>query len=1094
MNSCRLPAPAASRLAGRSFAALAGRSFAALAALALLFPAAPAGAAARSVTLAEGKKSPKGARETAAKSLSDRFEGMRFRNIGPFRGGRVTAVTGVRGDRLTYYFGATGGGVWKTTDGGGRWQPMSDKDFKAGSVGAVAVSESDPNVVYAGMGEAPIRGNVSKGDGVYKSTDAGRTWTNVGLGDAGQISRVRVHPKDPDLVYVAAQGHVWAPNDERGIYRSSDGGRTWKKVLFVDAKTGASDLAMDPVNPRILYAGFWTVYRKPWTLESGGSGGGIWKSTDGGDTWKKLAGGLPEGIVGKIAVAPSPAREGRVWALVEAEKGGVFRSDDGGEKWTRVNDENKLRQRAWYYTEIYGDPKSADIVYALNTGFYKSQDAGKTFAAIPVPHGDNHDLWIDPDDPLRMIESNDGGANVSVNGGQSWSSIENQPTAQFYRVATDNRTPYRIYGAQQDNTPVVIPSAAPGGGIARTDWYIVGGCESGWIAPNLANPDVVYGGCYGGSITRTDRKTGEEKEVVAWPQLAIGQAAKDLKYRFQWNAPILVSRFDPKTVYHAAQVLLRSRDEGTTWEEASPDLTRNDRAKQGYSGGPITYDDTGIEVYDTIFCVAESPFDAKTLWAGTDDGLVQVTHDGGKTWKNVTPRGIPEWIQINSIELSPHDKSTAYVAATMYKFDDDRPYLYKTTDDGRTWTKIVAGIPDGAFTRVVREDAVRPGLLYAGTETGLYVSFDGGGRWQPFQRNLPVVPITDLAVKNGDLVVATQGRAFWVLDDLSPLEQWKEDIASAPVHLFHPRPALRIAHRGFGEGGPRGAVGENPPGGAIVDYWLAEKPGEKEKTAIEIFAGDRLIRTFSSDKKEDAEEGGEEKPIEAKAGLNRFVWDLKMFPPTLVPKAIIWGDKSGPLVAPGTYRVKLTVGDRSAEDRVEVLPNPDAGASAEDLRKQYEFLEAVRDSLSETHASVIRIRSVKSQIAEVLAHAKEIGKDEPLKAPAKALTDKLTSIEEKLVNPKVKANQDVLNFPPKLDHQFVGLTSVVSSSDAAPAPSAYAYYRELSKQLAAIASELSSVLDKDLSDFNRAVRDAGVPPIVVPKPKDPASPGTGEKA
>ena len=1030
----------------------------------------------------------------AEKPLAERFDGMRFRNIGPFRGGRVTAVTGVVGDRLTYYFGGTGGGVWKTTDGGSRWEPMSDKDFRTGSVGAVAVAESDPNVVYAGMGEAPIRGNVSRGDGVYRSTDAGANWKNVGLSGTRQISRVRVHPKNPDLVYVAAQGHVWAPNDERGIFRSADGGATWKKVLFVDAKTGACDLAMDPINPRILYAAFWQVYRKPWTLESGGTGSGIYKSTDGGDTWKKLAGGLPEGVVGKIGVAASPAREGRVWAIVEAEKGGVYRTDDGGEKWTRVNDENRLRQRAWYYSEIYGDPKSADTVYVLNTGFYRSQDGGKTYTGIPVPHGDNHDLWIDPQDPLRMIEGNDGGANVSVNGGRSWSSIENQPTAQFYRVATDDRTPYRIYGAQQDNTPVVIPSAAPGRGIARTDWYIVGGCESGWIAPNLADPDVVYGGCYGGSITRTDRKTGQEKEIVAWPQLAIGQAAKDLKYRFQWNAPIIVSRFDPKTVYHAAQVLLRSRDEGRTWEEASPDLTRNDRSKQGYSGGPITYDDTGIEVYDTIFCVAESPKDANTLWAGTDDGLVHVTHDGGKTWTNVTPKGIPEWIQINSIELSPHDASTAYVAATMYKFDDDRPYLYKTTDGGRSWTKIVDGIPEGAFTRVVREDTVRPGLLYAGTETGLYVSFDGGGRWAPFQRNLPVVPITDLAVKNGDLVVATQGRSFWILDDLSPLQQWKEEIAASPVHLFHARPALRLALGGFGGGeGARFEGGENPKSGAVVDFWLKDKPAEKEVVTIEFFAGDRPLRKFSSEKKEEGAGEDEDKPIEPKAGLNRFVWDLRMFPPTLVPKAIIWGEKEGPRISPGTYRVRLTAGGKSLEDRFDVVPNPSVAVSAEDLRKQYDFLAQVRDALSQTHESVIQIRAVKDQIKDVLSRAKEIGKEKPLETLAKALQEKLSAIEDKLVNPKIKANQDPLNFPPRLDHQFVGLTSVVASADAAPAPSAYAYFDELRKQLAAVRGELSGVFDKDLADFNRAVRDAGVPPVVVPKPKDEAAPPASEK-
>ena len=910
-----------------------------------------------------------------------------------------------------------------------------------------------------------------------------------------QISRVRVHPKNSDLVYVAAQGRVWGPNEERGVYRSTDGGKSWKRVLFVDAKTGASDLVMDPVNPRVLYAGFWQVYRKPWTLESGGTGGGVWKTTDGGDTWKKLGGGLPEGVVGKIGVAVSPAREGRVWAIVEAEKGGVYRSDDGGEKWTRVNDENKLRQRAWYYSEIYGDPKSADTLYVLNTGFFRSQDGGKTFSPIPVPHGDNHDLWIDPGDPLRMIESNDGGANVSVNGGRSWSSIENQPTAQIYRVATDDRTPYRIYGAQQDNTPVVIPSASASAGIERTDWYIVGGCESGWIAPNLKDPDIVYGGCYGGSITRTDRRTDQEKEIVAWPQLAIGQAAKDLKYRFQWNAPILVSRFDPKTVYHASQILLRSRDEGTTWEEASPDLTRNDKSKQGYSGGPITYDDTGIEVYDTIFCVAESPFEAATLWAGTDDGLVHVTHDGGKTWRNVTPKGIPEWIQINAIELSPHDKSTAYVTATMYKLGDERPYLYKTTDDGRTWTKIVEGIPDGAFTRVVREDAVRPGLLYAGTETGLYVSFDGGGRWEPFQRNLPAVPITDLAIKNGDLVVATQGRSFWILDDLSPLEQWKDAMAEEPVHLFRPRPAMRIDLGGGIEGlPPRGAVGENPPAGGVVDYWLKDKPAEKETVSIEIFAGDRRLRKYSSDKKEDGADEEGEKPLEPKAGLNRFVWDLRMFPPTLVPKAIIWGEKEGPRVSTGAYRVKLTAGGKSWEEKLDVVPNPAVTVSSADLKKQYDFLAGVRDSLSRTHGAVIRIRSAKDQIKTTLSHAKEIDKAAALEKSGKALEEKLSSIEDELVNPKIKANQDVLNFPPRLDHQFVGLTTVVSSADGAPSPAAVAYDAELRKRLADVLGRLSALLEHDLADFNRAVREAGVPPIVVPKEKDEAAPETGAAA
>jgi len=708
--------------------------------------------------------------------LSKFYEGLEFRNIGPFRGGRVTAVAGVRGQPLVFYQGATGGGVWKTTDGGGNWMPVSDKFFKTGSVGAIGVAESDPNVIYVGMGEAPIRGNVSNGDGVYKTTDGGKTWTNVGLKGAYQISRVRVHPKNPDLVYVAAQGHVWGPNAERGIFRSKDGGRTWDKVLFVSDKTGASDLCMDPNNPRVLYAGMWQVYRKPWLLESGGSEGGLYRSTDGGDTWKKLAGGLPEGVVGNIGVAISGARPDRIWTIVEAEKGGVFRSDDGGEKWTKTNSENKLRQRAWYYSRIYADPKNPDEVYVLNTGMYRSNDGGKTFNPIRVPHGDNHDLWIDPDEPDRMINSNDGGANVSFNAGRTWSSVMNQPTAQFYRVITDDRYPYWIYGAQQDNSTIAIASRGRGRGIDANDWYEVGGGESGWIAPKPGDPNIVYSGSYGGHIDRNDHRLNQNRNVVAWPENQIGQAAKDVKYRFQWNAPIVISPHDPNTIYHGAQVLLRSRNEGQTWEEISPDLTRNDKAKQAKSGGPITHDDTGIEIYDTIFYVVESKQEAGTIWVGTDDGLVQLTRDGGKNWSNVTPKGLPEWIRINAIDLSPHDKGKAYVAATMYQFDDLRPHLYKTTDYGKTWTKITTGIPDNAFTRVVREDPGRAGLLYCGTELGLYVSFDDGAHWQPFQQNLPVVPITDLTIKDKDLVVATQGRAFWVLDDVTPLHEYKDAV------------------------------------------------------------------------------------------------------------------------------------------------------------------------------------------------------------------------------------------------------------------------------------------------------------------------------
>ena len=1057
-----------------------------------------AGAAPRSEKASSSKSDKSSPAPAVSSGIGKLYEGLEFRNIGPFRGGRVTAVAGVRGQPLVYYQGATGGGVWKTVDGGSNWQPLSDKDFKTGSVGAVGVSESDPNVVYVGMGEAPIRGNVSHGDGVYKSTDGGKTWTNVGLKNTYQISRVRVHPRNSDLVYVAALGHVWGPNPDRGIFRSKDGGKSWEKVLFVSDRTGASDLCMDPNNPRILYAGLWQVSRKPWALESGGPEGGLYRSTDGGDTWKKLSGGLPEGVVGNVGVAISGARPDRVWTIVEAEKGGVFRSDDGGEKWTKTNSENKLRQRAWYYSKIYADPKNADEVYVLNTGMFRSNDGGKTFNPIRVPHGDNHDLWLDPDDPDRMIESNDGGANVSFNGGRTWSSLMNQPTAQFYRVITDDRYPYWIYGAQQDNTTVAIASRGRGQGIDVTDWYDVGGGESGWIAPKPGDPNIVYAGSYGGAIDRNDHRLGQNREIVGWPQNAIGQAAKDVKYRFQWNAPIVISPHDPNTIYHGAQILLRSRDEGQSWEEISPDLTRNDRSKQGKSGGPITKDDTGVEVYDTIFVLAESRSEPGTIWVGTDDGLVQLTRDGGKNWQNVTPKGIPEWIRINSLDLSPHDKATAYVAATMYQFDDFRPYLYKTTDYGRTWTKIVHGIPDNAFTRVVREDPTRKGLLYAGTELGLYVSFDDGARWEPFQQNLPVVPITDLTVKDKDLVVATQGRAFWVLDDLTPLHEHRDALRNEAVHLFPPRPTVRHAIGGFGDDDEAGPVtlGKNPPAGVLISYFLKSKPSEKDRLTIELLEGDTILRRYTNEKKEKhthkdketdrgaaaaaaPEDERADKPLEPKAGLNRLVWDMRILKPTLLPKAIIWGNSQGPRVAPGKYAVRLKWNGETQTAPFEVKAHPGVGATAEDLRRQFELLRDTRDGLSATHDAVTQIRDVKTQVREVAERAEKLGKGKELKEKSRVLAEKLTAIEKKLVNPDIQASQDVLNFPPALDHQFAGLASVVASADAKPTDVSWTYYKLVRGQLDGVLAELRAVFDKDLADFNRAVAEQNIPPVVV---------------
>ncbi|MBV9404431.1 MAG: hypothetical protein JO211_03735, partial [Acidobacteriaceae bacterium] len=712
---------------------------------------------------------------------------LKWRLIGPFRGGRVDAVTGVDSQPNVYYFGGVGGGVWKTTNGGMEWQPVSDgQPFGTSSVGAVAVSESDPNIVYAGTGEYDIRGNVSHGDGVYKSMDGGKTWKHIGLENTRQIGRIRVHPRNPDLVYVAALGHVWAPNDDRGIYRSKDGGKTWEKIFSRGPKAGAIELVFDPTNANILYAGFWEVYRKPWDLESGGPGSGLFKSTDGGDTWTDLTHnpGLPKGVIGNIGISVSAANPDRVYALIEAEDGGVYRSNDAGKTWTKVNDERKLRQRAWYYGRIFADPKDPDKVYATNVEFFRSDDGGKTWNAIRTPHGDNHDLWISASDPQRMIEANDGGVIVSTNGGKNWTTEDNQPTAQFYRVALDDDFPYNAYGAQQDNTTVETATRSSTGGIGERNWHPVGGGESGWIAPWRKDPEIVFAGSYDGLITRYDHHDGQTRNVTVWPDNEMGWAPDKLKYRFQWNFPLLFSAHDPDLLYAGGNAVFSSNDHGQTWKPISDDLTRNDKSKQISSGGPITKDNTSIEYYDTIFTIAESSVKQGLLWVGSDDGMVHVTRDGGAHWENVTPKNMPEWIQVNSIEASPFDPGTAYFAATLYKFDDYRPFLYKTTDYGKSWRQINSGIPQNAFTRCIREDPNHKDLLYAGTETGIYVSFNGGANWQSLQLNLPVTPITDLAIqkREHELVAATQGRAFWILDDTVLLAQAKEGIANEEMH------------------------------------------------------------------------------------------------------------------------------------------------------------------------------------------------------------------------------------------------------------------------------------------------------------------------
>ncbi|MCI0348308.1 MAG: hypothetical protein L0Z53_02690 [Acidobacteriales bacterium] len=768
----------------------------------------------------------------------DRWKGLTWRLVGPHRGGRVLAVSGVPGDPATFYFGGVAGGIWKSSDGGTSWKPVADKE-KITSIGDIAVAQSDPNVIYAGTGESCIRGNIVAGDGVYKSTDAGKSWKHIGLRDTRHIGRVIVHPKNPDTVFIAALGHAFGANPERGVFRSTDGGKTWDKVLYKDENTGAIDITFDPSNPSILYAALWQARRYPWTMESGGPGSGLYRSNDGGSTWKRLEGnGLPSGIMGRIGVAVSP-NPNRVWALIEAEKGGLYRSDDGGEKWTLVNEDRRFRQRAWYYTHVYSDPKSPETVYILNVNAYRSTDGGKSFTDLRAPHGDHHALWIDPTNPQRMINGNDGGANVSVNGGASWTSQE-QPTAQFYHVTTDNRWPYYVYGAQQDNTTVAIASRSDAGAITRADWYTVGGCESGYIAPDPRDANIVYAGCYGGLITRFDKRTGQEQEITIWPENPMGSGVGALKHRFQWTSPIVISPHDPNVLYQGGEVLFKTSDGGMSWTAISPDLTRNDKSKQVASGGPITKDNTSAEYYGTIFTIVESPQVKDTIWVGSDDGLAHITRDGGKNWTNITPKGVPEWGTVSLIEASPHNPGTAYVAVDRHRLDDFKPYVFKTTDYGKSWNKLTEGLPEGAFVRAVREDPTRKGLLYAGTERGVFVSWDDGAHWSGvIQTNLPVSPIHDLVVKNDDLVMATHGRSFWILDDLSPVRQFNQQLTQAAAHLFKPAAAIRTQAVGS-EDVPRGAVGQNPPNGAIIYYHLqkslkkeeakpaeAAKPGEK---------------------------------------------------------------------------------------------------------------------------------------------------------------------------------------------------------------------------------------------------------------------------
>ena len=1011
------------------------------------------------------------------------YAGLQYRLIGPFRGGRVLAVTGVPSQPNTYYFGAVAGGVWKTADDGVSWDPLFDKQAVS-SIGSIAVADSDPNVIYVGTGEACIRGNISFGDGVYRSADAGKTWTNVGLKDTRHIGAVIVHPTNPDVAFVAALGHAYGRNTERGLFRTRDGGKTWEKVLYLDDHTGAIDVVFDPNNPHILFAAMWEGYRTPWTLNSGGEKDGLYRSNDDGSSWKRVEGdGLPEGPLGRIGVAVSGADSNVVYALIEAKNGGLYRSEDGGATWKLVNDDRRFRQRAWYFTHVWADPKNSAGVYIANTGLFRSIDGGKSFDRLPAPHGDHHGLWIDPSNPNRMINGNDGGATISVDGGKNWSTLMNQPTAQFYHVTADNDFPYRVYGSQQDNTTVGIRTRSDRGFIDRPDWDPIGGGESGYIAVDPRDSNIVYGGDEGPIFTRFDRRTNQVQNIQEWPEDPDGHAAASAKYRFTWTMPIVISSHHPDVLYHTAQFVFRSTDGGRSWTTISPDLTRNDKSKQQDSGGPITKDQATVEYYDVIFSLAESPKQEGLLWAGTDDGLVQLTRDAGKTWTNVTPKEIPEWSMVSLIEASPFDAGTAYVAVDAHKLDNFKPYIFKTSDFGKTWTKMTTGLPDNSYVHAVREDPARKGLLYAGTETGIWVSFDDGSHWQSLQLNLPTTPVHDLILHNKDLVVATHGRAFWVLDDVSPLRQLSASIASEEAHLFTPATATRTRMGHLNR--RRYPFAENPPDGAFLYYYLKNDPKEPVKLEL-LDAQGKTVRSFTSEEKkeqkpaEEWEKDEEAEHIPAKSGLNLFAWNLRYESPMKIPAAVYdSGEPTGPLVLPGAYQARLTVAGKAVTAPFEVQMDPRVTTSLDDLRKQLDLMLKMRDRQDEMNKTILAIRDLRAQLQ---ALEKRLGSAEPTKAIVSASSDlrkKAGAIEEELINVNSKASEDELNFSTKLNSKLGYLQNAVDSADAAPTEAEAAVFANLDPQLETQLTRWREVLAKDIPALDDAMRKNNIPLVAI---------------
>ena len=991
------------------------------------------------------------------------YDGLEYRLIGPFRGGRSAAVTGVPGKPNLFYFGATGGGVWKTVDGGRTWENISD-GFFGGSVGAISVSKSDPNVIYVGGGEKTLRGNVSSGYGVWKSVDAGKTWIQSGLPKSRHIPRIAIHPTNPDIVYAGVLGNIYKPTQDRGVYKSTDGGKTWNKVLFANVDAGAVDLTLDPNNPRIIYASTWNARRTPYSLSSGGKGSALWKSTDSGKSWKEISTnkGFPKDTLGIIGVTVSPVDSERVWAIVEnKEKGGVYRSDDGGDTWALLNSERSLRQRAWYYTRIYADTKDKDVVYVVNVSYHKSKDGGKNFTSARAPHGDHHDLWIAPENPKRMIMGDDGGAQITYDGGETWSTYHNQPTSQFYRVTTDNHFPYRIYVAQQDNSTIRISHRSSGSSISEDDWERTAGGESAHIAVDPKNNDIVYGGSYDGFLTRVNHKTETIRSISVWPDNPMGHGAEDMKYRFQWNFPIIFSKHNPNRLYTFSNHVHVTENEGQSWEVISPDLTRNDPEKLKSSGGPITQDNTSVEYYCTIFAAAESPLKEGLLWVGSDDGLVHVSQDGGATWNNVTPKGMPEWMMINSIEPSAFDAGTCYIAGTKYKSGDFAPYLYKTTDYGKSWTKITTGIPSEHFTRVLREDPKRKGLLYAGTETGMYISFDDGKSWQSFQLNLPIVPITDLTIKDNNLIVATQGRSLWIIDDLTLLHQLNNSLKSQNHILYKPKDAFRMPGT---QAKDSKTEGKNHPAGVSTYFYLKDFNKEKDTIQLTYFnQKNDTIKSFSSGAKEKKDQ-----LKDLKAGGNQFNWNLRGDGAEKLKGMILWwANLDGPKAVPGSYQVSLNVnGTDVGKQSFTIVADPRAESTQQDMQQQFDFITDVNAIVDRAHQSIKKIRKINKQLKGFETQYKDNEKTKELVQKAKDLQEKFSDIEKALYQTKNKSNQDPLNFPIKLTNKLGHLNSLVGMGDFGPTAQDIAVKNELTKKIEQQLNTFDQLISLEIKGFN----------------------------